>query len=274
MIKKIDTSTRRIMILEKLNFYSSVSVEKLSDEFNSSLATIRRDLSFLENQGSLTRTHGGATIRSSGANQKFAVRENINKNDKLEIAYEALKYISPGNSICMNDGTSIYYFAKHLLTSNFSLTILTSGINTATMLSENKNFLCYLIGGQVKNLNLATSGSFAEKMLQSFNPDIAFISADGFTANEGLTFSYEGEANIAKNMIQRSKKSIALITEDKFNIVENVTSVRAEELDIIITSTKEKNIFKPFVKKEINIINAKKIDKSELHDNKILKFAK
>tara|TARA_Y100001970_G_scaffold195323_1_gene237401 strand:+ start:272 stop:1105 length:834 start_codon:yes stop_codon:yes gene_type:complete len=273
MTRELDTFTRRSIILKKLNFENSKSVFSLSKECNVSLATIRRDLNALEKEGSLLRTHGGATLKSSASNQRFTTRENISKEEKIQIAHSALEFIKPGISIAMNDGTTNYYFSKLLLNLKKNLTIITSGINTAIVLSENKNFLCYLAGGQVKNSVLATSGSHAENMIESYNPDIAFISADGFTPQQGLTFAYEGEANIAKKMIKRSKKSIALITEEKLNIIENISSASCKEVDILITCSKKDYLLKPFKEKKMKVINAK-INKKTAKDSNsnVIKF--
>lgn len=272
MTREIDTFSRRSMILKTLNIESSKSVYSLSKEFKVSLATIRRDLNFLENEGLLLRTHGGASLKSTPSSQRFATREKISKDDKVKIAQKALEFVKSGNSIAMNDGTTIYYFAKLLLDLNLNLTIITSGLNAATILSENKNFLCYLIGGQVKNLILATSGSHAENMIDSFNPDIAFISSDGFTADQGLTFAYEGEANIAKKMIERSKKSIALITEEKFNIIDNISSVGCNQIDVLITSTKNNKLLEPYKKLGIKTFNSYIVNNNNKLQNNIIQF--
>ena len=272
MTKEIDTFSRRSMILKSLNIENSKSVFSLAKEFKVSLATIRRDLNFLENEGLLLRTHGGASLKSPASSQRFTTRENISKDAKIQIAYSALEFVKSGNSIAMNDGTTNYYLAKLLLDLKINLTVITSGLNTAGILSENKNFLCYLIGGQVKNLILATSGSHAENMIDSFNPDIAFISTDGFTSDQGLTFAYEGEANIAKKMISRSKKNIALITEEKFNIIDNISSVSCKKIDVLITATKKHYLLKPFKKLGINVVNSNKINKNIKNKNNIIQF--
>ena len=272
MTKELDTFSRRSIILKKLNFETSKSVFSLSKECRVSLPTIRRDLNALEKEGLLLRTHGGATLKSSASNQRFATRESISKEEKIQIAHSALEFVKPGISIAMNDGTTNYYFSKLLLNLKINLTIITSGINTAIMLSENKNFLCYLVGGQVKNSVLATSGSEAENMIENFNPDIAYISADGFTLKQGLTFAYEGEANIAKKMIKRSKKNIALITEEKLNIIDNISSVSCNKIDILITSTKKNNLLKSFKNTKLKVVNAKISNKNNKNKNNIIKF--
>ena len=272
MSREIDTFSRRSIILKKLNFETSKSVYSLSKECKASLSTIRRDLNSLEKQGLLTRTHGGATLKTIASHQRFALRENLNKEAKIQIAHSALKFIKPNISIALNDGSTNFYFAKLLLNLKMNLTVITSGINTAIMLSENKNILCYLVGGQVKNSILATSGSYAENMIENFNLDIAFISADGFTAKHGLTFAFEGEANIAKKMIKRSKKNIALITEQKLNITENISSVPCNKIDTLITSSKSKKLLKPFYNNNIKVINKNINYKIDINKSNILKF--
>ena len=59
---------RRVKIAEMLERRSSVTVAELTDAFQVSLETIRRDLEYLERQGALKRVHGGAiTVRKSRA---------------------------------------------------------------------------------------------------------------------------------------------------------------------------------------------------------------
>ena len=90
MSKELDTFSRRSIILKKLNFETSKSVFSLSKECKVSLATIRRDLNVLEKDGLLIRTHGGATLKSSASNQRFATRENISKAiEKIDIKSKA-----------------------------------------------------------------------------------------------------------------------------------------------------------------------------------------
>ena len=51
---------RRKVILEKLKKDGKVDIEQLIDELKVSAMTIRRDLTFLEAEEKVIRTHGGA----------------------------------------------------------------------------------------------------------------------------------------------------------------------------------------------------------------------
>ena len=83
-------SARRTAILRKLLLDGAVSVETLAQELGVSVATIRRDLTTLENKGSVRRTHGGATVTAPRrADKAFALREQIDRQGKRMIARTA-----------------------------------------------------------------------------------------------------------------------------------------------------------------------------------------
>jgi len=54
---------RRQIITEKVKEKKFVTVKELTDEFDVTDETIRRDLKVLEEEGELLRTHGGAFLR-------------------------------------------------------------------------------------------------------------------------------------------------------------------------------------------------------------------
>lgn len=67
---------RRKQILELLNEKGYISVEELSQKLYVSLPTIRRDLTLLEKEGSVLRTHGGASFNKPDSfAEPFALRK-------------------------------------------------------------------------------------------------------------------------------------------------------------------------------------------------------
>lgn len=74
---------RQQEIISLLNEYGSISVSKLSKLLYTSAPTIRRDLSALENQGKILRTHGGAVLRNAAENEiPLMLREDSNNKSK------------------------------------------------------------------------------------------------------------------------------------------------------------------------------------------------
>jgi len=84
-------AARRMAIQRQLILDGAVSVEALSRKLDASVATIRRDLTAMEEQGLIRRTHGGAVIHAPrGADQAFALREQSDSDAKRAIAQRAL----------------------------------------------------------------------------------------------------------------------------------------------------------------------------------------
>lgn len=252
-------ANRHKQIRRQLLIDGVVDVQSLAQYLNVSVATIRRDLAMLEEEGFAQRTHGGAIVpRLRGADQEFALREQIDPEAKQLIAREALKLIKYDQTLFMNDGSTLLALAKELVLSNLSLTVATSGVNIATTLSENPKIITYLAGGLVRHKTHGTTGDFAEQMLLSINADIAFIAAEGFTIENGLTYSYETDAKIARVMHQKASLSVAVVTNRKVGHRDRITAIHAPAVDVLVADYLDPITLKSFVDIGIKVIVANK----------------
>ena len=78
---------RRNAILEKLQVERRVVVSELSQLYNVSEETIRRDLEKLENDGYVIKSYGGAVLNeNTNVDLPFNVRKNRNVLGKQKIA--------------------------------------------------------------------------------------------------------------------------------------------------------------------------------------------
>ena len=252
-------SARRAAIQRQLLVDGMVAVEALARDLGVSVATIRRDLTILEEDGSVRRTHGGATVTAPhGADQAFALREQIDRDAKRFIAYAAFELIEPDQTLFMNDGSTVLALARELVASDISLTVATPGVNIATALSENPRINAYLAGGLVRHRTLGTAGDFVEQMLSTINADTAFIAAEGFSANEGLTFSYEADAKIARIMNIKAAKTVVLATARKLGQRDRMTAIPASRVDVLITDCRDESRVGEFRELGVSVIVASK----------------
>ena len=231
-----NTAGRRSAIQRRLLLEGTVTVEALSRDLGVSEATVRRDLTALSEEGCIRRTHGGAVVEAPrGADQAFAVREQLDTKAKRAIARQALAFVDPDQTVFMNDGSTVLALARELVAERFAATVVTPGVNIATYLSENPAITAYLLGGRVRHRTLGTSGGFAEEMLAAINADVAFIAAESFSIREGLTFSYESDARIARMMSERATRTIVLATARKLGQTDRITALPAPAVDVLIT---------------------------------------
>ena len=91
---------RRNLILEKLQEEKRVVVSELSQLYNVSEETIRRDLDKLEKEGLATKSYGGAVINEDvGIDLPFNIRKNQNVQGKQKMAEIAASMVNDGDHI-------------------------------------------------------------------------------------------------------------------------------------------------------------------------------
>ena len=91
---------RQEKLLGILREKRKVAVSEMCDVFNVSGATIRADLRQLEEEGLLTRTHGGAVLRTRASfEQASDAREIVNLSAKERIGQRAAALVEDGDII-------------------------------------------------------------------------------------------------------------------------------------------------------------------------------
>ncbi len=230
-------------------------METLSRELAVSVATIRRDLTVLDKAGAVRRTHGGAVSQTArGADQDFALRERVDADAKRAIAQKALELVQADQTLFMNDGSTILALARELMAEGLPLTVATPGVNIATCLSESPRIATYLLGGRVRHRILGTSGDFGEQMLRAFNADTAFIAAEGFSLREGLTYSYESDAKIARLMKEQATTVTVLATARKLGQRDRITAIPAAAVNFLITDSNDTDLLRGFASAGITVL--------------------
>ena len=107
---RMHISERQQQILKILEKDTFTTVQQLADSTFTSPSSIRRDLTVLQTQGLVSRTHGGATLRASGV-QAPALHSRMSKNvsEKRKIAKTASSLLHDDMSV-MLDGSSTASF--------------------------------------------------------------------------------------------------------------------------------------------------------------------
>ena len=107
MMKVLFAPERQTLILSLLQQQGRVSVSALSERFDVSAVTIRNDLSELERQGELMRTHGGAILPDrDDVELAFTLRSRLNSAQKRAIGAGAAALIGDGEAIAIDASTT------------------------------------------------------------------------------------------------------------------------------------------------------------------------
>jgi DeoR family transcriptional regulator, aga operon transcriptional repressor len=207
---------RRRAILEKLNRDGRVLVTELSQDFETSQVTIRKDLDMLHEQRRLHRTHGGALPAHEGAleDPSLGDKEQLHRKEKMQIAAAAAQTVSEGQVLILDSGTTTTAIARALRGFR-NLTIVTNGVNIAAELAGSVIELI-LTGGTLRKNSFSLVGPIAEDTLRRLNADILFLAVDGFDVQHGLSTPNLLEAKVNRVMIEVAKRTTVVCDSSKF----------------------------------------------------------
>lgn len=226
---------RQKRILELLNDNGAVWVSRLSGELGVTEETVRRDLEKLEKQEMLMRTHGGAVpIDDSTYEMSLEKRKSTNVDIKMSLAKEAVKYISPGDTIFLDASTTTFYMSKELKKMK-NVTIITNSIRIINELSGQSGVQVISVGGKVSR-NQSFVGSLAESNIaDNYFASKIFFSSKGITKDAGILESNEEECGIKQHMLKNCKQKYYLCDKTKIGRIGFVKLAPLEMVNHIIT---------------------------------------
>ncbi|MBE5749858.1 MAG: DeoR/GlpR transcriptional regulator [Clostridiales bacterium] len=226
---------RQEEILEILNKNKSVTVEELAAELFVSGATIRRDLRAMEKQGLIKRSHGGAMpFKSSAEESAFAIREQENTAAKRTIANLAVKLIKNGDSVFL-DSSSTTGLTIPMLNNFKYLSVTTTGLRNALLLSQTNNIKIYIAGGQIQNHSNSIIGTDTMDYISRIHADVCLVSCSGLDINSGFTESSIEQAKLKQQMRKNSTKMAVLCDSTKLGKTFLCTDFHFEDIDYFIT---------------------------------------
>ncbi|KAB8137649.1 DeoR/GlpR transcriptional regulator [Gracilibacillus oryzae] len=233
---------RHQRIVEEVNKRKSVRVSELAAIFSVTDETIRRDLEKLEKEKKLARSHGGAVSIKPKDNEpeiSFQEREITNMEEKKQIAQEAVKHIVGSDKILLDASTTAWYMAKNL--PNIPITVLTNSVNVVLELSKKQRITVIATGGTLLARSLSYVGPLAERSLELYHVNKAFLSCKGIHFERGISESNEQQARVKQKMIEIADTTYILADHHKFHNQAFAHFANLEHVERIITDSQAKS---------------------------------
>ncbi|GAB3621552.1 MULTISPECIES: DeoR/GlpR family DNA-binding transcription regulator [Glutamicibacter] len=232
---------RQQAITELLASAGKVTVADLAQRFEITRETVRRDLDQLEQLGSLRRVHGGAvsTLSSSTREESHLVRSTLHADDKARIARAAFNLIPAADtSILLDAGSSTGLLAELIAQSpsEHQHLLITHALPIATSISANPELPIEFIGGRIRGLTGAASGSRTVAELDGLSADIAFVGTNAIDPSFGLSTPDPMEADVKRAIVAAAKRVVVLADASKFNERSLVRFAELAEIDTLITT--------------------------------------
>ncbi len=225
-------SERHTKILELLTKEEKIEVTKLSNLFEVSQVTIRKDLDQLESKGLIVREHGFATLNSKDdMNNRLAYNYDI----KQKIAQLASQDIHDGETLMIESGSCCALLALQIAQLRKDITIITNSAFIADYIRGISQTRIILLGGEYQNESQVSVGPIVKKCVETFYVDKFFIGTDGFSELSGFTGNDYMRSETVRDMAKQAKQVIVVTDSSKFNQIGVVNLLPTECITTVVT---------------------------------------
>lgn len=234
---------REKLILQAVGETGFISYRGLEARLEASPATIRRDLSRLEEAGRLVRVHGGAKLAEpedaapSGSSPHLigtpfdqSITENLEA--KRRIARRAAQFCIAGEGVMIDGGTTTLQMCPHL--AGLSLQVLTNSLHIVNALLPQDGTRILVPSGTVfreQNIILAAAG---EESMPRFHAPKLFMGAAA-VGPQGVMQADVVLVAAERRLIDRAEQVILLVDSTKFRSSSGTIVCGLDEVDVVIT---------------------------------------
>ena len=208
--------SRRKKICEMLSENSAATTISLAERFNVSVETIRKDFLELEKKGELIRVHGGAVLKPSvNSFLNFSSRMESMHGEKVELAEISTQFISNGDSLALDSGSTGIVFIEVLMKHFDTLTIVTPSLDIFQKACGFKNFNIILTGGFFLKGENTLYGEFSLKTLDNLRVKKAIIFPSSISLKCGIMGSLPEFVELQRKMIEISDEVYIIADSSK-----------------------------------------------------------
>lgn len=175
--------------------------------------TIRRDLSDLEQQGVLQKSHGGAIALNVPAMTRQG-RNALLTQTKQRLGQQVAARIPSGSTLFLDAGSTLLAVAAQL---KGPLTVITASLDIAQLFSDRTDIQLILLGGQWDSKQRLFAGSATLSLVTRYRADIAILGACALHAGLGLSASQEADADVKRAMLAASAEHWLVADHTKLN---------------------------------------------------------
>ena len=219
-------------------------VEDLRKNLKVSVATIRRDLEILEEEGKVKRVHGGAVSMESRLEESvFDDKTSQASKQKKRIAEDAFNLVGHEESVFLDGGSTTLFLAR-LLKQRTDITVVTNSVRAMEELADSGPRVIFT-GGEFRRISQTMVGPLSSAILEQIRVDKAFMGTMGFCLKNGITTTDPNEAYIKRVVAENAGQVILMADSSK---AEKVSFARVSDWDQVDILISDSDIPKDFTK--------------------------
>jgi DeoR/GlpR family transcriptional regulator of sugar metabolism len=227
-------SLRQEDILLLLTKMREVSVQTLTERFGVTEATIRKDLTLLEEMGYLVRTHGGAVLAEDRKREvPLTSRQEKSLEEKLRIVRRARDFVHEGDTIYIDSGSTCALLAHELR--DMTIRVICHSLGVYEELKNSPGVSLFSLGGSYRKDAESFIGPIAVENLKYFQIGTCFIGTASFSEKGVFAAQNIIEAQLKAEVLKISSRRIIVTDHTKYKKFGFSVFARPGDFDLLVT---------------------------------------
>ncbi len=217
MPRSDELTPRQTEILQTVGETGYATLEALSQRFDVSVQSIRRDIIHLDRMRLLQRFHGGAGPMDSTVRLGYAEKTMRAAAAKEKIGIAAAQLVPEGAAVFLDVGTTVEAVATALKERGIRVHAFTNSLACAMLLAAEPKIQLHVFGGSLRGADGSLVGATTLAGINAIHFDYAFIGFSGF-APDGSALDYDLEKIAVKQAaMRRSEYAVLVGDQSKFH---------------------------------------------------------
>ncbi|WP_265457046.1 DeoR/GlpR family DNA-binding transcription regulator [Enterococcus sp. HY326] len=245
--------TKRINEIEKyVKENESATIDELSNEFDISINTVRRDINELEQRGTIEKVYGG--VRAKKENLiNFTQRSTSHAEEKRIIAEKAAAFIEENDVVFIDSGTTTIDILD-FLDPKLRCTVITNSLDIIERVVSFPNITLFVVGSLFRKQTRSFVTMSAEKVVMHLNVNKAFMAATGVSIKNGVTNSSQEEYWIKKEVAETAAQVFVLVDNSKFDRAALLTYSSFDNVSYVLTDQEPPKEYSDYFKEKKIIV--------------------
>jgi DeoR family transcriptional regulator, aga operon transcriptional repressor len=229
---------RQENILAFITQHGRVTPAQIRDQFSVSLATARRDIQALAQQGKLKRIYGGAiSVRRAPPEAPVLQRSGEQAEEKQRIGQATADLIADGETIFIGNGSTALEVARHLRQRRH-LTVITNSLLVMQSLAEAHAITVVGMGGVLDREEWSLGGHITEESLAEVRADKVIFSVRSVDLQHGLTNDNLQDTGTSRAVLRIGREVIIVADHTKCGRVSVSFVAPISAVHTFVTDTK------------------------------------
>jgi DeoR family transcriptional regulator, aga operon transcriptional repressor len=211
----ISAPERQQRLLRYIEQQQRITVNQIVAQFDVSLATARRDLEVLADQGKVQRVHGGAiAVRQASPEPPILQRTTEQTSEKVRIGQAAADLIHDGETVFLSSGTTVLEVARQLHGKR-NLTVITNSMLVVNELASTNDITVISLGGILRHSEMSLIGHITELALSELRAEKVILGIRAIDPENGLTSGYLPETMTDRAILKIGREVIVVADHTK-----------------------------------------------------------